>query len=73
MKKFFTAIRNIWNHEELRKKILFTLGILLVYRIGSYVLLPGIDRLKIQDLNAGGSGSIADFLGLFTGGAFNRA
>ncbi|MDP5075770.1 MAG: preprotein translocase subunit SecY, partial [Flavobacteriales bacterium] len=73
MKKFFTAIRNIWNHEELRKKILFTLGILLVYRIGSYVLLPGIDAVKMQDPNAAGSGSIADFLGLFTGGAFNRA
>ena len=73
MKKFFTAIRNIWNHEELRKKILFTLGILLVYRIGSYVLLPGIDAVKMEDSSAAGSGSIADFLGLFTGGAFNRA
>ena len=73
MKKFFSSIRNIWNHEELRKKILFTLGILLVYRIGSYVLLPGIDAVKMQDTSAAGSGSIADFLGLFTGGAFNRA
>jgi preprotein translocase subunit SecY len=73
MKKFFAAIRNIWNHEELRKKILFTLGILLVYRIGSYVLLPGIDAVKMEDSSATGSGSIADFLGLFTGGAFNRA
>ena len=73
MKKFFAAIRNIWNHEELRKKILFTLGILLVYRIGSYVLLPGIDAVKMEETNAAGSGSIADFLGLFTGGAFNRA
>jgi len=73
MKKFFSSIRNIWNHEELRKKILFTLGILLVYRIGSYVLLPGIDAVKMEETNAAGSGSIADFLGLFTGGAFNRA
>jgi len=73
MKKFFTAIKNIWNHEELRRKILFTLGILLVYRIGSYVLLPGIDAAKMQDPNASGSGSLADLLGLFTGGAFNRA
>jgi preprotein translocase subunit SecY len=73
MKKFFAAIRNIWNHEELRKKILFTLGILLVYRIGSYILLPGIDAGRMEDANADGTGSIADVLGLFTGGAFKRA
>lgn len=70
MKDFFKKIRDIYSHEELRKKIGFTLLLLLVYRIGSFIILPGIDQTK---LDAGEQGGILAFLGLFTGGAFSRA
>lgn len=70
MKGFIQKIRNIWHHEELRKKIGYTLLLLLVYRIGSFIVLPGVDSSKLA---AAESGGLASFLGLFTGGAFSRA
>ena len=48
MKGFFETLRNIWSIEELRNKILFTLAMLLVYRFGSYIPLPGIDLSEID-------------------------
>lgn len=71
MKKPFKKIIDIWNHEELRKKIIFTLLLLLAYRIGSFIVLPGVDSSKL-DIGTQ-AGSIAGLLGLFTGGAFSRA
>jgi preprotein translocase subunit SecY len=70
MKGFIQKIRNIWNHEELRTKIGYTLLLLLMYRIGSFIVLPGVDSTK---LDAGSQGGLLGFLGLFTGGAFSRA
>ncbi len=70
MKSFIQKIKNIWAHEELRKKILFTLALLLVYRIGSFITLPGVNTAS---LDTGDKGGLLGFLGLFTGGAFNRA
>jgi preprotein translocase subunit SecY len=70
MKEFIKKIGDIYRHEELRKKIGFTLMLLLVYRIGSFIILPGIDASK---LDSGQQGGILQFLGLFTGGAFSRA
>ncbi len=49
MKKFIQNIKNIWKVEELRKRILLTLGLILVYRVGSYVFLPGIDYNKMME------------------------
>ena len=73
MKKFFTTLANIYKIEELRNRILFTLGMLLIYRFGSYVVLPGV----VPDvLNAKSTQGATDLLGLinaFTGGAFNNA
>jgi len=43
MKNFFEKIQNIWNHEQLRKKIGITLGLILVYRLGSFIVLPGVN------------------------------
>ena len=43
MKRFIQNIQNIWKVEELRKRILLTLGLILVYRIGSFIVIPGVD------------------------------
>ncbi|MEG2755559.1 MAG: preprotein translocase subunit SecY, partial [Mucinivorans sp.] len=47
MKKFIETIRNIFKIEELRRRILYTLGILLIYRLGSFVVIPGINPSAI--------------------------
>lgn len=78
MKGFIQTLKNIWNIEELRNKILLTLGLLLVYRFGSYIPLPGIDLSAINTdvLNArssGGGNGFLDLLNAFTGGGFSRA
>ncbi len=70
MKGFIQKIKNIWNHEELRMKIGYTLLLLLVYRVGSFIVLPGVDS---NQLETGAQGGLLGFLGLFTGGAFSRA
>lgn len=70
MKVFIQRIKDIWNHDELRRKIIFTLMLLLVYRIGSFIVLPGVDSTQ---LDAGAQGGLLGFLGIFTGGAFSRA
>src|SRR6056297_913646 len=72
MKKFFETLRNIWKIEELRSRILYTLGILLVYRLGTHVVLPGIDPTRLANLQQP-SGNIMDIINLFTGGAFANA
>ena len=72
MKRFFNTLSNIWKIEELRKRILLTIGLLAVYRFGTRVVLPGVDPSK---LNVGGDGgnSLLDLINTFTGGAFNSA
>ncbi len=72
MKGFIDTVKNIWRIEELRKRILITLGLLLVYRIGSFIVLPGVDSAKLASDSTGGSG-LVDLLSIFTGGAFTRA
>jgi preprotein translocase subunit SecY len=73
MKRFFETLKNIWTIEDLRVRIINTLGLLLIYRLGSYVVLPGIDPEALEIANAGNSGGIAGLLDLFAGGAFSRA
>ena len=51
MKKFFEVISNIWKIEELRGRIIVTLGLLLVYRFGAQVVLPGIDTSQLAELS----------------------
>ncbi|MCB0778086.1 MAG: preprotein translocase subunit SecY, partial [Flavobacteriales bacterium] len=72
MKNLIDTIRNIWRIEELRKRILITLGLLLVYRIGSFIVLPGVDSARLAS-SATGSGGLVELLSIFTGGAFTRA
>ena len=69
MKKFFTTIKNIWSIVELRDKILITLGFLVIYRLGSFIVLPGIDPDKLSQ-SAGGFFGLLD---TFLGGAFSKA
>ena len=69
------SIRNIWRIHELRQRILFTLGVLVVYRLGSYVTLPGIDASVLQSItdSSGNQGGLFGLFNLFVGGAFFRA
>ncbi len=73
MKKFIKTLKNIWSIEELRSKIVTTLLLLLVFRIGAHIVLPGIDPNKISiDSNSKGGGLLG-LLDAFVGGAFHRA
>lgn len=75
MKRFITTIKNIWKIKDLRNRILFTLLLLFVYRLGSFIVLPGA-LPKVLKSASGGSGNAQDLLGLinsFTGGAFSNA
>jgi len=67
--RFFSKIADIWRHEELRNKIGITLGLILVYRIGSFIVLPGVNPDALADQSEG----LGGLLSLFTGGAFSRA
>jgi preprotein translocase subunit SecY len=73
MKKFFETLANIWRIEELKNKILITLGLLLVYRFGTQVTLPGIDATKLQALTEQTDQGIGWLINVFTGGAFAQA
>jgi preprotein translocase subunit SecY len=68
------SLRNIWKIDELRKRILYTLGILIIYRIGAYVTLPGIDAAELANLTATSDpNNLFGFFNLFVGGAFLQA
>jgi preprotein translocase subunit SecY len=73
MKKFIETLTNIWKIEELRNKIIVTLGLLLVYRFGAQVVLPGIDTDQLVQLNQNTEQGILGILNAFTGGAFANA
>ncbi|WP_396172703.1 preprotein translocase subunit SecY [Flavobacterium sp.] len=73
MKKFFESLANVWKIEELKNRILVTLGILLVYRFGAQVTLPGIDASKLANLADQTGQGIGGLLDMFTGGAFSQA
>ncbi len=71
MNKFITTLKNIWSIEELRNRILQTLMIIVIFRIGSYIVLPGIDPSKLQDLT--NSNGLLGLLDTLVGGAFSNA
>ncbi len=70
MKRFLDTIRNIFSIEDLRVRILNTIGFLIIFRLGSFIVLPGIDP---NVLGAGAQGGIFDLLNTFLGGSFSRA
>jgi len=74
MAGFVESLRDIWKIDELRKRILYTLGILVIYRVGAYVTLPGIDAAALTDAFAQGDvNNLFGFFNLFVGGAFLQA
>lgn len=73
MKNIITTIQNIFKIDELRQKIIYTLLIILVYRIGCYIVVPGVDPNRLGDLAASGSSGILGLLNMFVGGSFVRA
>jgi preprotein translocase subunit SecY len=73
MKSFIETLKNIWSIEELRFKILYTLGLLFIYRVGTFVILPGIDPNQLEALTKSGGEGIFGIFNMFAGGAFSRA
>jgi preprotein translocase subunit SecY len=73
MKKFIESLINVWKIEELKNRILITLGILLVYRFGAHVTLPGIDATQLTGLAGQTKNGLGSILDMFTGGAFSKA
>lgn len=73
MKRFIETLKNIWKIEDLRKRILYTLGIILIYRLGSFVVLPGIDPSQLGSLRKQTEDGVLGFIDMFSGGAFSHA
>lgn len=71
MKKFIKTLRNIWSIEELRSKILVTILLIAIYRLGTHIVLPGIDPTKIDP--SASTGGILGLIDAFAGGAFSQA
>lgn len=73
MKRFLDTLRNIYKIEELRQRILYTLGIILIYRLGSYIVLPGVDPDQLVNLQQQTASGLLGLLDMFSGGAFSNA
>ena len=74
MKSLINTLTNIWKIEDLRYRILTTLGLLMIYRFGSYVVLPGVNSNVLSAINSSSrGGGIVDLINIFAGGAFSRA
>ncbi len=73
MKNFIQTIKNIWSIEDLRLRIITTLGLILIFRVGTYIVLPGINPTALEGLEQQTSGGILGLVDLFAGGAFSRA
>lgn len=73
MKKFVETLQNIWKIEDLRNRILTTLGFVLIYRLGAHVVLPGIDPGELEGLQSQAKDGLIGLLDMFSGGAFSQA
>jgi preprotein translocase subunit SecY len=73
MKKLIETIKNIWKIEDLRSRLLTTILLVLIYRFGSFIVLPGIDPTALTALKDQTSGGLMALLDMFSGGAFANA
>ena len=73
MRSLIETLKNIWKIEDLKNRILYTLGILLIYRLGSFITLPGIDPSKLTGLKQQTASGVLGLLDMFSGGAFSNA
>ena len=74
MKRFIQNIKNIWRVTELRKRIILTLSLILVYRIGSFIIIPGVNYTALMNAQAAGDqNALETLLSLFSGGGFTNA
>ncbi|MBC8342947.1 MAG: preprotein translocase subunit SecY, partial [Bacteroidetes bacterium] len=73
MLKLIQTIKNIWKIEDLRVRILFTAGFIMIYRLGSYVVLPGIDPNALAEYSKQANEGLLGLINMFAGGAFSRA
>jgi preprotein translocase subunit SecY len=73
VKKFIQTLKNIWSIDELRSKILYTLILIFIYRLGSFIVLPGIDPNKLANLTQSTQSGMLGLLDAFVGGAFSKA
>jgi preprotein translocase subunit SecY len=71
--RLIQTLKNIFKIEDLRARILYTLGIILLYRLGKYITLPGIDPSQLENLRDQTSSGIMGLLDMFSGGAFSQA
>jgi len=72
MNKFFEAVANVFRIPDLRNRVLFTLGLLAIYRLGAHIPTPGVDALKFEAFVRQNAGSFLGFIDLFSGGTFRR-
>ena len=73
MKKFITTVQNIWSIEDLRQRIILTVGLVFIFRVGTYIALPGLDPSQLGNMTRQGGNGILGLVNLFAGGAFSRA
>ena len=73
MKRFFDTIKNIFKIEDLRTRILLTLGYIVIYRLGAHVVLPGINPNELAGLEKQTAEGVLSLLDMFSGGAFSNA
>jgi preprotein translocase subunit SecY len=73
MRAFIETLKNIYKIEDLRSRILYTLGIIVIYRFGAHVTLPGIDPNQLEALRQQTDDGVMGLLDMFSGGAFSRA
>ncbi|MBL8214077.1 MAG: preprotein translocase subunit SecY [Bryobacterales bacterium] len=72
MNKFFEAVANVFRIPDLRKRVLFTLGMLAIYRLGGHIPTPGIDANRLEEFFQQNQGTLFGFIDLFSGGMFRR-
>ena len=73
MKRFINTIRNIFKIQDLRQRILYTLFIIFIYRLGSHIVLPGVNPAALAEFSKSAQEGLLGLLDLFSGGAFSNA